>query len=164
MDAWAHLSEDELVRAGREALRGLRFSRARDMFEEYLRRLEKEGRGAPAGVLANYALAVGKTGDVKHGIGLCQAALKANRKVAEVYYCLAQLYLMSGSRKQAFETVGQGLACGPAHLGLRETKARMGVRGSPIVPFLHRDNPINVRLGRALRSRRGKKKSPVIAA
>ena len=163
MEMWASLSEDELVRAGRDALRGLRFSRARDLFEEYLRRLTKEGRGAPAGVLANYALAVGKTGDVKHGITLCQAALKTNRKVAEVYYCLAQLYLMAGSRKMAVETVGQGLACGPAHLGLRETQDRMGVRGSPIVPFLHRDNPINVTLGRALRGR-SKKRGSVVAA
>ena len=163
MEVWANLSEDELVRAGRDALRGLRFSRARDLFEEYLRRLTKEGRGAPAGVLANYALAVGKTGDVKHGITLCLAALKTNRKVAEVYYCLAQLYLMSGSRKMAVEVVGQGLACGPAHIGLRETQERMGVRGSPILPFLHRDNPINIRLGRALRGR-SKKKGSVVAA
>lgn len=164
MDAWANLSEDELVRAGRDALRGLRYSRARDLFEVYLRRLEKDGRGAPAGVLANYALAVGKTGDVKHGITLCLAALKTNRKVAEVYYCLTQLYLLSGSRKLAVETVGQGLACGPAHVGLRETQDRMGVRGSPIVPFLHRDNPINIRLGRALRARRGRKRGSVVAA
>jgi hypothetical protein len=163
MEMFANLSEDELVRAGRDALRGLRFSRARDMFEEYLRRLTKEGRGAPAGVLANYALAVGKTGDVKHGITLCQAALKANRKVAEVYYCLAQLYTMAGSRKMAVETVSQGLACGPAHIGLRETQERMGVRGSPILPFLHRDNPINIRLGRALRGR-SKRKGSVVAA
>jgi len=163
MEMWASLSEDELVRAGRDALRGLRFSRARDLFEEYLRRLTKEGRGAPAGVLANYALAVGRTGDVKHGITLCLAALKTNRKVAEVYYCLAQLYLMAGSRKMAVETVSQGLACGPAHIGLRETQDRMGVRGSPIVPFLHRDNPINVHLGRALRGR-SKKRGSVVAA
>jgi len=164
MSMWGNLSEDELVRAGRDALRGLRFSRARDLFEEYLRRLEKDGRGAPAGVLANYALTVGKTGDVKHGIALCLAAVKTNRKVAEVYYCLAQLYLLSGSRKLAVETVEQGLACGPAHIGLRETQDRMGVRGSPILPFLDRDNPINVRLGRALRRRRGKGRGSVVAA
>jgi len=162
MDPWANLSEDELIRAGRDALRGLRYSRARDLFESYLRRLEKEGRGAPAGVLANYALAVGKTGDVKHGIGLCQAALKTNKKVAEVYYCLAQLYILSGSRKLAVEAVEKGLACGPAHVGLRETQARMGVRGSPILPFLHRDNPLNIRLGRALR--RNRRKGSVVAA
>lgn len=164
MATWVELSEDELVRAGREALRGLRFSRARDLFEEYLRRLEREGRTASAGILANYALTVGRTGDVRQGIGLCQVALKTNRKVAEVYYCLAQLYLLSRSRKQAFEAVTQGLACGPAHEGLRETQARMGVRRSPILPFLDRDNPINVRLGRVLRRRRGKIKRSGVAA
>ena len=164
MAMWKELSEDELVRAGREALRGLRFARARDRLEEYLERLEKEDRAAPAGILANYALAVGKTGKVKEGMALCQTAMKANRRVAEVYYCLAQLQLTAGLRKQAVETVREGLSHGPAHVGLRETEAQMGIRRSPMVPFLHRNNPINVRLGKALRGRRRKKKGSGAAA
>lgn len=105
-------SEEELVRLGREALRANRFDRAREAFAEYTARLVAQGRQVPAGILANEALAVGH-GNLKEGIALCQAALKSDRRVPEVYYCLAQLYLLSKARRQAWDTLRQGLSRGP---------------------------------------------------
>ena len=154
MVSWKEQSEEELVRIGREALRGLRFERARDAFTEYIERLRAEGRPVPAGILANCALALGHTDGLKEGIALCQAAIKVDRRVPEVYYRLAQLYLFARDRKQAVAAARRGLSYGPAHAGLLELEAQLGVRRNPLVPFLHRDNPLNVRLGKALRRRR----------
>jgi hypothetical protein len=151
---WKEHSEEELVRIGREALRGLRFERARDAFAEYTARLGSEGRPVPAGILGNYALALGHCNNLKEGIALCLTAIKTDRRVPEVHYCLARLYLLSRARKQAFESVRLGLSYGPSHAGLLELERQMGVRGKAPVPFLHRDNPLNVRLGKALRRRR----------
>lgn len=154
MVSWKEHSEEELVRIGREALRGLRFERARDAFGEYAERLNSQGRKVPAGILGNYALALAHSNSLKEGLTLCQTALKTDRRAPEVYFCLAQLYLLARARKQAVEAVRQGLAYGPAHAGLLELERQMGVRGNPPLPFLHRDNPLNVRIGKALRRRR----------
>ena len=148
------LSEDQLVRVGREALRSLRYERARDVFREYTERLSRDARPVPAGVLANYALAVGHCESLKEGIALCQTALKSDRRAPEAHYCLAQLYLLAGARKQAWQTLLEGLTHGSTHAGLLQLREQMGVRGSPLVPFLERGNPLNVRLGKALRRRK----------
>jgi tetratricopeptide (TPR) repeat protein len=162
MSNWKQNSEEELVRIGREALRALRFERARDAFAEYTARVEDAGRMVPAGIQANYAFALGHSSSLKEGIRLCRAALKSDRRVPEVYYCLAQLYLLDNARKQAWETLRQGLSFGPAHAGLLELEGQMGVRRHPALPFLDRKNPLNVRLGKALRRRR--KSSPRVKA
>ena len=152
---WQELSEAELVRVGREALRSLRFERARDVFRKYTERLYREVRPVPAGILANYALALGHCNSLKEGIALCQKAQKSDRRAPEVYYCLAKLYLLARSRKQAWEALDLGLSYGSAHAGLIQLQKQMGVRRNPPLPFLHRDNPLNVRIGKALRRRKG---------
>jgi hypothetical protein len=154
MANYLEFSDEELVRIGRESLRALRFEKAYEVFAVYADRARVEGRPIPAGILANYALTVGHCKSLKEGLALCQAALKADRHAPEVYYCLAQLYVLANARKQAWEAVRHGLSYGPTHADLRRLEKEMGKRSKPVVPFLHRDNPINVRLGRSLR--RGK--------
>ena len=154
MPNFLEYSDEELIRAGRLALRSLKFEKAYEVFGVYAERASVEGRAIPAGILANYALTVGHCKSLKEGLLLCQAALKADRHAPEVYSCLAQLYLLSHARKQAWEAVRHGLSYGPTHADLRRLESEMGKRGRPLVPFLHRDNPINIRLGRSLR--RGK--------
>lgn len=160
MANWHEHSEEELIRVGREAMRSLRFDRAHEVFAVYTERLRGEGRPVPAGVLANYALTVGHCKSLKEGIALCQTAMKSDRRAPEVYLCLAQLYLMANARKQAWETIHQGLSYGPTHGGLIGLEAEMGVRKRPVVPFLDRGNPINVHLGRVLRGGKKPRKGP----
>jgi hypothetical protein len=154
MANYLEFSDEELVRIGRESLRALKFEKAHEVFAVYADRARAEARPIPAGILANYALTVGHCKSLKEGLALCQAAVKADRHAPEVYSCLAQLYLLANARKQAWEAVRHGLSYGPTHGDLRRLETEMGKRGRPVVPFLHRDNPINVRLGRTLR--RGK--------
>ncbi len=151
MTNWLEFPDDELVRIGRLALRSLHFEKAHDVFEVYAERARREARPIPAGILANYAVTVGHCKSLKEGLTLCQAALKADRHSPEVYSCLAQLYLLAKARKQAWEAVRHGLSFGPTHADLRKLENEMGKRAKPVVPFLHRDNPINIRLGRSLR-------------
>ena len=160
MANYLEFSDEELIRIGRESLRSLRFEKAHEVFEVYAERARAEGRPIPAGILANYALTVGHCEGLKEGIVLCQAAVKSDRRAPEVYSCLAQLYLLANARKQAWEAVRHGLSYGPAHADLRRLEAEMGVRGRPLVPFLHRDNPINVHLGRSLRRGKAPSKGP----
>jgi hypothetical protein len=151
MANWHEHSEEELVRIGREAMRSLRFDRAHEAFSEYTKRLGTANRPIPPGVQANYAVSIGHTRSLKEALLLCQAALKADKRSPEVHYCLAQIYLLSHSRKQAWEAIHQGLSFGPTHPGLLALEAEMGVRKKPILPFLKRGHPVNVRLGRVLR-------------
>ena len=153
MANYLEFSDEELVRIGREALRSLKFEKAHEVFAVYAERASVERRPIPAGILANYALTVGYCKSLKEGLLLCQAAMKSDSHAPEVYSCLAQLYLLAKARKQAWEAVRNGLSYGPAHADLRRLEAEMGVRGRPLVPFLHRDNPINIRLGRSVRRR-----------
>lgn len=156
---WHEFPDEDLVRVGREAMRALRFERAREAFELYAERLKEQGRNVPAGVLANHALAVGHMTGVKDGIALCLAAVKRDRRQPEAYRCLTELYLMARLRRQAWEALRTGLSHDPAHPGLVALQRRMGVRRNPPVPFLHRDNPLNVRLGKALRRKRSPSRS-----
>jgi hypothetical protein len=160
MANYLEFSDEELIRIGRESLRSLRFEKAYEVFEVYAERVGVEGRPIPAGILANYALTVGHCKSLKEGLLLCQAALKADRHSPEVYSCLAQLYLLANARKQAWDAVQNGLSYGPTHGDLRRLEKDMGKRGRPVVPFLHRDNPINVRLGRSLRRKASPRRVP----
>lgn len=160
MANYLEYSDEELIRIGRESLRSLRFEKAHEVFGVYAERASVEGRAIPAGILANYALTVGHCKSLKEGLLLCQAAVKSDRHAPEVYSCLAQLYLLANARKQAWEAVRHGLSYGPTHAELRRLEGEMGVRGRPLVPFLHRDNPINIRLGRTLRRGKASSKGP----
>jgi hypothetical protein len=136
MPNFLEYSDEELVRAGRLALRSMKFEKAYEVFGVYAERASVEGRAIPAGILANYALSVGHCRSLKEGLLLCQAALKADKHAPEVYFCLAQLYLLSHARKQAWEAVRHGLSYGPTHAELRRLETEMGVRGRPVVAAL----------------------------
>jgi hypothetical protein len=57
------------------------------------------------------------------------------------------------------EALDRGIALDPKHTGLKHLKAEMGTRKSPVIPFLHRDNPLNVSLGK-MRRRKDELKPP----
>ncbi|HKB79520.1 MAG TPA: tetratricopeptide repeat protein, partial [Thermoanaerobaculia bacterium] len=65
------------------------------------------------------------------------------------YANLARVYAMAGHRKKAVETAEAGLKLLPEHEELLRTRAELGVRSRPSVPFLDRGHPINVSLGQA---------------
>lgn len=153
------LSDEKLVRMAREALQSRRYGRASELFREYCERQFRLGKPPSASVLAAYGLALGHAGQPKEGLDLCLKALSLNRRSADVYWGLAGLYALSRSRKKAIDAIERGLSLSPEHPELIRLRDEIGFRHTPPIPFLSRDNAVNVRLGKAIRKRRPKKTS-----
>lgn len=150
--------EEELLRLGRQALKRDEFADARELLAEYCERLSKRGTPLPPGVLASYALALGKTRGLKEAVELCVRAQQLDRRNPHVYWCLAQLYILADSKKRAFEAIAEGLRFSPDHRGLLGLRDGLGVRRPPPVPFLPRHSGVNVRLGKARHRLKGEPK------
>ena len=54
------------------------------------------------------------------------------------------------------DAIERGLAVDARNLDLLRLKVGVGVRRLPVIPFLHRDHPINVSLGRLRHQMKGK--------
>ena len=142
------LLEDDLVRRGRAALKSGKYRAAHDLFAEYCdRQIQLEKPIAPA-LLADYAMSVAHCGDLKEAAEICFRALARDRRSPDVFLALARVYAMGNSRKKAIEAVDRGLAISPRHPGLLALRTDLGVRRSPPIPFLPRENRWNVWLGR----------------
>jgi hypothetical protein len=61
--------------------------------------------------------------------------------------------IYAGRRKDAHQAFMRGLSIQADHQGIIRALKDMGVRRRPVIPFLSRDNPLNVYLGR-VRARR----------
>ena len=144
------LDEEELLRQGREALKLERHEQARDFLAAYCERLTKRDAPVAAGVLASYALSLGHTRALKEGVQICLRALAADRRNPHVYWSLAQLYILAGTKKKAVDAVGEGLRFSPEHRGLLRIRKELGIRQSPPIRFLPRNSGVNVRLGKAI--------------
>ena len=88
-------------------------------------------------------------GQVMQGMSLCQQALKKDPREVLCYLNLAKAYLTSGDRYLCVRTLHRGLKIRSPHrellLNFHKT---IGVRRSPVIPFLSRNNPVNNLLGR----------------
>jgi tetratricopeptide (TPR) repeat protein len=150
-----NVSEENLARRGRDFARRGQFALANEFLSEYCARAMPQEKAIPAPVLAAYGLAVGFTTDLKEGIEICYQALSSDRRNPEVYLSLARLHAEAGSRKRAIEALERGLSISKNHRGLSEMLQQLGQRQIPLVPFLARENPLNVKLGRFLHRLRG---------
>ena len=102
-------SEEELLEAGRDAIKREQWSRATTMLSAYVARYAARGETVPASGLASYALCLGHGREVRRGIELCKKAQHADPRNAHIYWCLAQLHLLARSRKDAIEATDRGL-------------------------------------------------------
>jgi tetratricopeptide (TPR) repeat protein len=91
----------------------------------------------------------------KEGIDLCKRAIDLEFYNGDHYANLARTYMAAGNRKKAVDSAEQGLKLVPEHEMLTEVRAELGVRSRPAVPFLDRNNPVNIQLGHARRSKKG---------
>ena len=85
------------------------------------------------------------------GIRVCQEALALERRDPDIYYNLAQLYLLSGKQKSAINLLYRGLPHEQKQnksykiVNLIEELVR---RRHPFIPWLSRKNPINKYMGK----------------
>jgi hypothetical protein len=148
--------DEELLVLGRDALKLKRYSQAAEYLLEYCDRLTKKGTIVPGGVLASYGVALGHTQRLREGMAVCLNGVASDRRNPHVYWCLAELHVLAGSRKKALEAVDRGLSLSPGHPGLVRLRKELGVRQGTPIPFLSRASGVNVRLGRILHSLRAK--------
>ena len=82
------------------------------------------------------------------GEQLCQDALSLKWNHAQLYLNLAEVYLQSNRLSEAIETLQKGLLSAGRDFRLRRALERIGVRRSPMVPWLERGHSLNRALGR----------------
>ena len=122
--------ERGLVYLGRVAQSGERSSKLSGLFYSYL----------------GYGLARTQ-GRIDEGLRLCHHAVKAEFYQPENYLNLARTHLLAKNRRAAVRALADGLKIDPNSTGLLTLKRELGVRRSPVLPFLSRTNPLNVFLG-----------------
>jgi uncharacterized protein HemY len=148
-------SDEELLDLGRESVKREQWSRAATFLSAYIDRWVARGQRPPAAAAATYALCLGHTYELNRGLELAKRAQASDPRNPHVYWCLAQLHVLAGSRKDAVEAIDRGLRAAPDNFALLRTRKRLGVRQPTPLPFLARNHALNVRLGRLMHKLRG---------
>ena len=83
-------------------------------------------------------------------------AIEFCRKAADLQFYnsdhvvnLARVYMAAGMRKKAVDALEAAIQSMPDDEVVRKFRKEMGVRSRPAIPFLSRDNPLNIALGKA---------------
>jgi tetratricopeptide (TPR) repeat protein len=144
----------DLLKIGMSSLQNGKVNEAADIFMEVCDRFTEAGESVPSTALSLYALCLGHQKKLKEAIDTCRLAVRKAPVNATCRLHMAKIYMMADSRRRAVEELEKGLKISPKHVELLEFQKEMGIRKRPVIGFLPRDNPVNVKLGRALRSRK----------
>ena len=87
-------------------------------------------------------------GNVKEGLSLCRHALKLDPTDPDNYLNLARVEMLRRNRRGAVKALRRGLRLRPGSPRLVAFEREIGSRRRPVIPFLSRDNRLNVWLGR----------------
>lgn len=79
---------------------------------------------------------------------LCEDALRLKRKELQLHLNLAEVYAVSGKRDSAIAVLDQARESFGPNARLMKARSRVEKRKSPILPFLPRQNMLNVTLGK----------------
>jgi predicted Zn-dependent protease len=152
---FSHYSARDLLQKGTAFLDANRVDDATLMLFTLCERFSTADEPVPPHVLSLYALCLARQGKRKEAVDIGRTALKRGGRSALCRLHMAKIYLLAESRRKAFEELERGFALAPNHPDLMRFRREMGVRQKPVIAFLSRDNPINVKLGKA---RSGKKR------
>jgi Tfp pilus assembly protein PilF len=83
---------------------------------------------------------------------MCEAAAREARR-PELLYHLGSVHLLQENRRKAVQVLHEALTIDPRYAPILELLDSIGRRRPPVIPFLSRDNALNVRLGRLLRGK-----------
>jgi len=81
-------------------------------------------------------------------IKMCQSAIQLELYNPDLHWNLGRVLYNAGHRRDAYRVFVQGVRQQPGHRGLVSDIKRMGLRKKAVLPFLRRNNPLNVVLGR----------------
>jgi predicted Zn-dependent protease len=139
---------------GLDALAAGRGLEALALFEAALEVEQKLGAKTPqARYLSYYGLSLARDGNRPHqGAELCRKAIAVEFFNADLFLNYGCALLLANRRGDAFKTLAKGLSVQANHPEILRELGRMGWRRRPVLGFLRREHPINVALGKLLRS------------
>lgn len=150
----AKYSARELLQRGTAFLNANRIDEATLALYTLCERFTNADETVPPHVLAIYATCLARQGKRKEAVEMCRLAVKRDPRSATCRLHMARIYLLSESRRKAVEELERGLSLSPDHSELLKLQREMGKRQPPVIGFLDRNNPLNVRLGKARSSKR----------
>jgi predicted Zn-dependent protease len=79
---------------------------------------------------------------------LCHSAMRMNRRHAQLYLNLAEVYVAADRKQDAADVLARGLHYSPHDLRLKMALDRLAMRRPVVLPFLPRTHVINRNLGK----------------
>ena len=79
---------------------------------------------------------------------LCHSAMRMNRRQAQLYLNLAEVYVAADRKQDAADTLVRGLRYAPHDQRLKIGLDRLAIRRPPVLPFLPRAHSVNRNLGK----------------
>lgn len=139
---------------GLQALSDGRNLEAMALFEAALELERRLGARAPqARYLSYYGLCLAHDGSqTREGVEFCRQAIALEFFNADLFWNYGRVLLVSERRREAFAAFVKGLSVQKNHQDILRELAKMGWRRPPVLPFLPRENRLNVALGRMLRA------------
>lgn len=132
---------------------GLRLCRAEDWDEGLgllwkVARKDERSETLPAVYYSYTGYGTAKFGkNTKEGLTLCRHAVKLDPTDADNYLNLARVHMLRNDRRRSIKALHKGLKVGPSNPRLKQFQEEIGYRRRPVIPFLSRDNRMNVWLG-----------------
>jgi Flp pilus assembly protein TadD len=135
---------EKLIEQGREAFAA---GDTKTALECYRSLVAMDRRPEFCSALA-YCLAREK-GQYKEAVTLCNEAVRKDPKESRNFLLLGRIYLLAGRKKEAMRAFNLGLRHG-ASQEIRAELKKLGMRKQPPLPFLARENPLNIFFGKLL--------------
>lgn len=123
--------------------------RLKEAYQAFRRAFDDKG-GDPR-YMSYYGYMLAKVGGrLKEGLVLCERAAAREFYRPELYYNLAQVYMLIGNRRKAYETLRKGMSLDKSNKDIVRELEKMGIRKPPVFPFLDRKSAINKMAGKVL--------------
>ncbi|MBD3868329.1 MAG: hypothetical protein IFK94_09405 [Acidobacteria bacterium] len=114
----------------------------------------KGGSGLQPRYLSYYGVCLAVHADrAREGIYFCREAIAREGYNADLHLNHAKALLVADKRRDAHDSLIRGLSFQPGHREIRVLLKRMGIRKRPVLPFLERENVVNVKLGLITRAK-----------
>jgi len=146
----------ELYAKAEAHIRRNNFGKAANLLKEALKIAPENPRYASA-----MGLCIAMQGDPEEGEKKCREAIAASGNEVDpiLLVNLGRICLKRGDRQNAREYLLKAYQLDPTHPATALELSSMGVRRKPVLPFLGRNHPLNIKLGKMrhqMRERRHK--------
>jgi len=148
----------EEIELGKEYIKEKNYKEAAHYLRKALLFYQEDPNKTPGILLScyGYSTAIGEK-NIKDGLAFCKKGLQRKDLAPESYLYLAELFLMSREKAEAYKTLEEGLKVFKSNTKIIERMKQFGVRKKPVVPILDRSHPVNKVLGKIIREPIGKK-------